>query len=187
MKYGVRFSRGFMTPLFAATFAAALSALLFAGPASAADDAQLTARATFRNLEGAVVGTAVLTQTPQGVLIIADLYNLTPGMHGFHVHAVGACDPPYKTAGGHFNPAGRKHGFLSAEGMHAGDLPNISVGSDGRAHVEVLASTVTLNDGQNSLFDADGSSLVIHAAADDYATDPAGTSGDRIACAVITR
>jgi Cu-Zn family superoxide dismutase len=166
---------------------AALSTLLLAGAAAADQCSWPTAKAVFRNLEGAVVGSAVLTQTPSGVLIIADLNGLAPGIHGFHIHAVGACDVPFKSAGGHLNPAGRKHGYFSSEGIHAGDLPNITAGPDGKAHVEALAASVTLGDGPNGLFDADGSSLVIHASADDYASDPAGNSGDRIACALITR
>ena len=170
-----------------AVLSAALSAHLLTGAAAADQGALPAAKAVFRNLKGEIVGSAVLTETPNGVLIIADLRGLAPGIHGFHIHAVGACEPPYKTAGGHFNPDGRKHGYLSAEGMHAGDLPNITAGPDGRAHVEVLAASVTLGDGPNGLFDADGSSLVIHAASDDYSTDPAGNSGDRIACAPITR
>lgn len=146
-----------------------------------------TARADMVNTDGASVGSVTLTETPHGVLIVAELRGLPPGVHAFHVHAVGTCETPFKSAGGHFNPAGNKHGILSSEGKHAGDMPNIHVGADGSLEIEVLNPQVTLGVGKNSVFDADGSAIVIHAGADDYASDPAGDAGPRIACGVITR
>jgi superoxide dismutase, Cu-Zn family len=101
---------------------------------------------------------------------------------------VGACDPPgFQSAGGHFNPLGWEHGFLNPRGPHAGDLPNIHVPAGGRLELEVLAPGLTLGPGPTTLFDADGSALVIHEGVDDYRTDPTGNAGDRIACAVIRR
>ena len=145
-----------------------------------------TAEGTLIAADGAAIGSVRLTETPHGVLIAATAEGLPPGPHAFHIHAVGACQTPdFTSAGGHFNPTGAKHGILSPDGMHAGDLPNVHVAADGTLNVEVLTQAVTLNDGPTSLFDEDGASLVIHANADDYRTDPTGEAGGRIACAVI--
>jgi len=104
---------------------------------------------------------------------------LAPGVHGIHLHSVGRCDgPDFKSAGGHWNPAGRQHGRDNPQGMHLGDLPNLVTGDDGRA---TASFTV-----EGDMADADGTSLVIHAKPDDNKTDPSGNSGDRIACAVLT-
>ncbi len=147
-----------------------------------------TARAELKTAKGEPAGTAVLTETPAGVLVHASLSGLPPGAHAFHIHDVGQCEPPdFKSAGAHFNPGGSHHGFANAEGAHAGDLPNIFVPESGKVEVDVLARGVTLGTGANGLFDANGSSLVVHQAADDYKTDPAGNAGARIACGVIVR
>jgi len=160
--------------------------LVVAAPARAAGDAA-TAVAHFRNAQGQPVGEATLRDTPHGVLIALKLDHLPPGPHGFHVHQTGKCEPPFATAGGHFDPQGHKHGFAAPAGPHAGDLPNVVVGADGTASLEVMVPGVTLRSGEpGSLLDADGSALVVHAGPDDYVTDPAGNSGDRIACAVVT-
>ena len=156
--------------------------LSLAAPALAVD----TASAALRDASGKEVGAATLTVTPSGVLISLDLTAVPPGEHGFHVHTTGKCEPPdFKSAGPHFNPDQTKHGFMTPEGPHAGDLPNLHVPADGKLQVEVLEPNVTLS-GEAPLLDADGSALVIHAGADDYKTDPAGNSGNRIACGVIT-
>jgi Cu-Zn family superoxide dismutase len=148
-----------------------------------------TAKATLVNNQGKKVGQATLTETPKGVKIVMTVENLPPGVHAFHIHQNGVCTPPdFKSAGGHFNPYGKQHGFLNPAGPHAGDLPNITVGPDGTAKVELLTKLVTLKSGaKNSLFPPGGTSLVIHAGADDYVTDPAGNAGPRIACGAITR
>ena len=148
------------------------------------------ARAEFHNTQGEPVGTATLTDDPEGVRIRLQLSKLPPGTHGIHIHAVVRCDPPdFTSAGGHFNPEGRKHGQQNPEGAHAGDLPNLTVSADGPANVELLARDVVLGSETNShsLFPPTGTSLVIHANADDGKTDPAGNAGARIACGVITR
>jgi Cu-Zn family superoxide dismutase len=146
----------------------------------------LVAHAQIKNLKGELVGTADLMETRGGLLIKLALENLKPGQHAVHLHEVGRCDPPFTSAGAHFNPDHQKHGMLVGAG-HAGDLPNLHIPDSGALEVEVLTTRVTLEKGKpNSLLDQNGSSLVIHATSDDYQSDPAGDSGDRIACGVIT-
>ncbi len=145
------------------------------------------AAAPLRNAEGQVLGMAIFTQEPQGVRISVTVKGLSPGEHGIHIHAVGKCEPPdFLSAGPHFNPTNKKHGLNNPEGPHAGDLPNLVVGEDGSAVYEHITDRVTLTPGELSLFDEDGSSLIIHAGPDDQITDPAGNSGARVLCGVIT-
>jgi len=145
------------------------------------------ARAELKDTKGQTVGHAELTDTPRGVLIRLVLENAPGEVHAFHIHAIGKCDPPsFTSAGSHFNPETSQHGFLNPKGAHAGDLPNVHVQA-GRAQVEFLARGTSLKEGANSLFDADGAALVLHAKADDYLTDPAGNAGDRVACGVVTK
>jgi Cu-Zn family superoxide dismutase len=147
-----------------------------------------SARAEFRNAAGQSVGTAAFKQVKTGVQISLSLSGFPAGTHAFHIHAVGKCDPPdFKTAGGHFNPEGKKHGLKNPEGPHAGDMPNITVGANGKGKAKVLNTRVTLGEGANSLFHEGGTSLLIHEKADDYMTDPAGNAGTRIACGVIEK
>lgn len=163
---------------------AGFAALIIA--ATALPASAQTAKATLKTADGKDAGSATLTQTPSGVLIALAVKNLPAGEHAFHVHAVGKCEPPFTSAGGHFNPESRKHGLMATEGHHAGDMPNLHIPASGDLNVEVLNSSVTLDKGKpNSLFDADGSALVIHAGKDDYKTDPTGEAGGRIACGVI--
>jgi Cu-Zn family superoxide dismutase len=148
-----------------------------------------TAKVTLVNAEGQKVGEAKLTETAQGVKIDLVVENFPPGVHAFHIHDKGECQgPDFKSAGGHFNPFHKEHGLKNPRGPHAGDLPNITVGADGKATVSVVDQLVTLKEGQkNSLFQAGGTSLVIHAGPDDEVSDPAGNAGARIACGPITK
>lgn len=144
------------------------------------------ARAEFVDAQGEKIGTAVLAEQSDGVKISVELRNLFPGVHAFHIHTVGQCHPAdFQSAKGHFNPFGKKHGFKNPEGPHAGDLPNFTANTDGSARFEVVANLVTLGSGPNSLFQEEGTCLVIHAGPDDEESDPAGNAGTRIACGVI--
>ena len=146
------------------------------------------AKAELNNSKGENIGIATLVEGIYGVLITINVWNLPPGLHGFHIHEAGKCEPPdFKTAGGHYNPYGRKHGLKNPEGQHSGDSPNLLVGPDGTGTQVILFPLVTLGDGTNSLFHQGGTALVIHASADDQITDSSGNSGARIACGVISK
>ncbi len=162
--------------------ASALAAALVALSPAAAHAADAMAR--LHDRDGRDVGQVLLTETPHGTLLHATLRGMPPGAHAFHVHATGACIPPFTSAGGHFNPTGTGHGLMDDDGMHAGDMPNIHVAADGTLELEVLNTALALDD---ALFDADGAAIVVHAGPDDYATNPAGAAGPRIACGVIER
>ena len=157
-------------------------------PAKAADAKGDPDNATASLLDrsGKRVGLVTLTATPAGTVVTGEFTGLPAGVHGFHVHAVGKCEPPFDSAGPHFNPSSTQHGVAVGPG-HAGDLPNLYVPESGRVHVEFFAPEVSIRDGARSVFDADGSALVVHADRDDHKTEPAGNSGDRIACGVIER
>ena len=146
-----------------------------------------TFHTVLRDLKGKSVGKVVLLETPHGVIVRGSLRGVPRGVHALHFHETGRCQPPFKSAGGHFNPTQHAHGALDPGGLHAGDLPNLVVPRSGKLDFEILAGAVSLTGGQGMLFDADGSALVLHARADDHHTQPTGDAGDRIACAVIGR
>ncbi len=145
-------------------------------------------KAALKNADGKNVGTATFTSTKGGVKVQVQVAGLPPGKHGIHVHAVGKCDPPdFKSAGPHFNPEGKKHGFHNPEGPHAGDLPNLTVGKNGKGKESFTLKSASLGGGAGSLFGPDGTAIVVHADPDDDKTDPAGSSGARIACGVVQK
>lgn len=147
---------------------------------------QTSGTAEFKTSVGETVGTATLTQNPDGsVRVQAQVRGLPPGTHGFHIHQFGACAPTFGAAGEHFNPTGAQHGLENPNGPHAGDLPNFIVGDDGMGSYDATTNRVTLMPGPHTLFDTDGSAIIIHAHTDDQKTDPGGNSGSRIACAVL--
>jgi Cu-Zn family superoxide dismutase len=134
------------------------------------------------NGAGQSIGTVETWETPGAVTFRLRASGLPLGIKGIHVHSVGRCDTPgFESAGPHWNPAQRSHGFNNPNGPHGGDLSNITVAPTGVLQENVAMSGASLA----ALADADGAALVIHAAADDYRTDPSGNSGARIACAVI--
>jgi Cu-Zn family superoxide dismutase len=143
---------------------------------------QVRATAEVRDTQGRALGTVYFLQGPYGVLIRGQLTGLPPGAHGFHIHEVGRCDPPdFQSAGGHYNPRHRQHGFLSPQGAHLGDLPNLWVNGEGEVTFDIFAPKLEL---WRALW-GDGASIVVHAQPDDYVTDPAGNSGPRIGCGVL--
>ena len=166
-----------------------LAALLFVSAsvtASAAGEGAHQASATLYSPAGDVVGWARFTEDASGVVHVnVKVQGLAPGLHGLHLHAVGACRPTFAAAGGHHNPLGHQHGLENPYGAHGGDLPNLVVNGAGQGRLNATTERATLSAGPVSLFDADGSALVIHAAEDDQVTDPTGNSGGRIACGVI--
>jgi superoxide dismutase, Cu-Zn family len=137
---------------------------------------------------GKSVGTAKLSADAGGVKITLAVKGLPPGEHAIHVHEAAKCEgPDFKTAGGHFNPAHKKHGLENPEGAHAGDIPNITVDAKGGSTQSVVAPGITLDDGASSVFTNGGTALVIHEKVDDLKTDPTGNAGGRIACGVIKK
>lgn len=151
------------------------------GPAAAQT---MEASATIVSSDGQELGTVTFAENGNGVLVRADLSGLPAGLHGFHIHETGSCEEAFEAAGGHYAPEGTEHGPLNPAGAHAGDLPNIWAAEDGSAVHHVITQAVTLTGDQpNTLFDADGSAVVIHENPDSYEAD-AGAGG-RIACGVI--
>jgi superoxide dismutase, Cu-Zn family len=137
----------------------------------------------FKNSDGQSVGSAQLSSAPKGVKITLDVKNLPPGEHSIHIHQVAKCEPPdFKTAGPHFSPGGAEH---SHDGAPAGDIPNFSliVGTDGTAHVSVVAPNVTLGDDDHSVFSNGGTAIVIHAVSGGTGT----AAPARIACGIISK
>lgn len=155
------------------------------GDTTAESAAQNTAHAVMRRADGREIGTLAIGQMPQGITVEGTVSGLPAGAHGTHFHAVGRCDPPFETAGPHWNPLNKQHGARNPAGPHLGDLPNLRVTPDGLVSVRIRSVGGTLR-GANGLLDADGAALVIHESADDARTDPSGNSGARIACGVVT-
>ena len=140
--------------------------------------------AMLQTADGTAAGSAAASAAGDQVMISLAVQDLPPGDHGVHVHVTGRCDAPgFESAGGHWNPTNATHGLEDPQGQHAGDMPNLTVGQDGRGTLEYQLE----GGGFDGLFDADGSAFIVHAGVDDQRTDPSGDSGDRIACGVFER
>lgn len=169
--------------------AAAPEALDAGDNASAADGIALAAQARvlLTQVQGSgVTGELTFDPAGDGLRLYGHVRGLTPGsVHGFHVHETGDCSAPDATsAGGHFNPDQMQHGDRQTPGPHhAGDMPNLTAGEDGVGQVDVHLDGLQI-DGDAS-HDVVGRAVIVHAQADDYATQPTGNAGARIACGVV--
>ena len=163
-----------------------LSAVLTgaAVPASAADRAS----AKVMSADGKDIGTIDFEETLAGLLITVRLKGLPPGAHGFHIHDIGRCEPPFASSGKILNPLNAKHGLRNEEGPAMGDMPNLHVAAGGELTAEVLNPFVTLApDADGSLVRETGTSVIIRTNADDHQSQPDGNSGAPIACGVIKK
>jgi len=180
-----------MRPLIAATALIAFGALPACAmesetPASASRMAHPDAVATLADASGAAKGTASVWSTGHGLRILVHATGLQPGTYGLHIHAVGKCEgPAFASSGAHWNPTMKQHGRDNPAGAHEGDIPNITIGADGSGEVDAEIHGAMLSGRPEALLDADGASVMIHAAADDYRTDPSGNSGARMVCGVF--
>jgi len=152
----------------------------------AAVQAQGRAMADIIDGQGQTKGKATLVQQKDGIHVEVKGVGLPPGVHAVHIHATGTCTgPDFKSAGGHWNPEMKQHGHDNPMGAHMGDMPNMTVAADGTGTMKTVVAGAMLKDGKEPLLDADGAAIVIHAAADDYKTDPTGNAGARLACGII--
>jgi superoxide dismutase, Cu-Zn family len=148
----------------------------------------LIATASLTNRDSVRVGVATFTAGDTGAWLGLSVSGLTPGRHGLHIHETGSCDlPDFMSAGAHLNPSSAQHGLENRQGHHAGDLPNLLIEPDGSADTSFAIDPGLFRGGPGSLFQPQGTALVIHAGPDDQKTDPSGGSGDRVACGVIER
>ncbi len=141
-----------------------------------------------KDAAGKSVGMAMISAAKDGGVSIAiDFKGLPPGEHALHFHQTAKCEAPFTSAGGHFNPEGKKHGLENPEGSHAGDMKNFTVAADGTAKATITNAKVTMGTGANSIYAGGGTALMIHAGADDMKSDPAGDAGARIACGLVVK
>ena len=169
-------------------FAIAPVALLLGGCQTVYENtAEDVASATIQNRSGQAVGEARFYSLAGEVTVAMSFTGLAPGSHGVHLHTTGNCSAAdFTSAGGHLNPGGAQHGTENPQGAHLGDLPNVQIASDGSGSVSAILRG-TRESVLASLFDADGTAVVVHESADDYRTDPAGDAGSRVACGLVTR
>ena len=150
------------------------------------------ARAQIITNDRTPVGTATLTQGPEGVVMRLELDGIDHvalgGWHGAHFHEIGDCSSEdFTSSGGHINPDGRRHGLLNPDGPDNADMPNIWIHEDGSVRAEIYSTRVSIDGATDApaLLDADGSAFVMHANRDDQTTQPIGGAGPRILCGVI--
>lgn len=168
------------------TITPAVVALALTGCATVPSQPAPFAKVQLVRADGSAVGSAELVRRGSETSINVTISGTPGAVHGLHLHTVGKCEAPFTSAGPHLNPTGHQHGRDNPQGAHLGDLPNVAIGSDGQGRVSVLLSQDAAAF-DAAVFDADGTAIVLHAAADDYRTDPSGNSGARIACGVVTR
>lgn len=150
----------------------------------AAEMVPITATATLKTADGNDAGMVTATGRDDGIAIAIAATAMSPGEHGIHVHTTGKCDgPKFESAGGHWNPTDAQHGLSNPRGQHYGDMPNLTVASDGTGRLDYTIADAQISE----MLDADGAAFIIHADLDDQMTDPSGDSGDRMACGVFIR
>ena len=162
--------------------------IAFTAATATAQAAKKTVKVSLQNAQGQSAGTVTFSGAKNGVRVKIALENVPFGEHAVHIHQNPVCDAPdFKGAGGHFNPAGKQHGYDNPMGHHNGDLPkNVSVGEDHRGEATFVLTDISMDPAApNSIFANGGTSVVVHEKADDMKTDPTGNAGNRIACGVV--
>ncbi|WP_194840946.1 superoxide dismutase family protein [Filobacillus milosensis] len=152
-------------------------------------DTETIYEADIKNKDLDIIGKAKFQTDPGGVKLTVNLEGLSPGFHGIHLHEFPKCEPPtFESAGNHWSNQGdKKHGLMNPDGHHIGDMTNLKVDGDGTATFEYVIEDATLQDGKGSIFKDEGKALIIHSGQDDGVSQPAGNSGERIACAEIIK
>jgi Cu-Zn family superoxide dismutase len=177
-----------MTSLTFSRLSLLVPAMLMAGCATAsAKSAAPHAMASLLAADGTPRGSVMVHETKAGLEVSVKAVGVAPGVHAVHIHTTGVCTAPdFTSAGGHWNPTGKHHGSENPQGMHMGDMPNMTVGADGKGSLKYTIAGGKLTDGATPLLDADGAAAVIHAGPDDLKSDPAGNAGGRVACGVLS-
>lgn len=165
---------------------AVLPAVLLATACATGGSGGPTAEAVLKPTKGnSTSGTVTFKQEGSQVIVVAKVSGLTPGAHGFHIHEKGDCSAPDATsAGGHFNPHGKAHGHPDHHEHHAGDMPELVADASGNASLTARLKSVEIGGGSANII---GRGVIVHAAPDDFKTQPTGNSGARVACGVITK
>lgn len=171
---------------------AIVAAMSISGHVAARGGRNDKAEVRLRNAAGQEIGEVKFDQDRDGVSVDVEVYGLTPGFHGFHVHTVGSCvGPDFVSAAGHLDMAGHSHPG------HSGDMVPLLVKLDGSGEASFMTTSFNVAD----LFDADGSAVIVHAGPDNFANIPAryapagpdattlgtGDAGGRVACGIVER